>query len=44
MEKTADEKNEWVGILTLLCGAAVIVPSMIALAITILTLLVYVFW
>lgn len=44
MEKAADEKSEWVGILTFLSGAAVIVPSMIVLAITIMTLVYYVFW
>lgn len=44
MEKTADERNEWVGILTFLSGAAVIVPSMIVLAITVLTVLIQLIW
>jgi len=43
MEETFDERNEWVGILSFVLGAAVIVPSMIVLAITILTVLFRIF-
>lgn len=39
MERTADERSEWVGITAFLLGAAVIVPSMIVLGITVLTVL-----
>ncbi|GGA66024.1 hypothetical protein GCM10011385_19930 [Nitratireductor aestuarii] len=39
MERTADERSEWVGITAFLLGAAVIVPSLIVLAVTVITVL-----
>jgi len=39
METTADERSEWVGITAFLLGAAVIVPSLIVLAVTVITVL-----
>jgi len=39
MERTADERGEWVGVAAFLLGAAVIVPSLIVLAVTVITVL-----